>query len=215
MKLQIIKVWTLLLVLVSTAAMAQNDSISESKKRKSAKMQRTNKPTFELLDFIVVDGDTLPVVNMPVVRVVDRKVFKSKRQARKYWRLVRNVKKAYPYARAAADKFEKYEGELSEIERKGKRRRIMKRVEQELVDEYTEELSNLTVTQGRILLKLIDRETGDVPFEIIKDMRGGLSAFFWQSLATLFDSDLKREYEPNGEDKEIEEIVVKIEKGEL
>lgn len=168
-----------------------------------------------LADILVIDGDTFPIFTMEPVSVTSPKVFKNKREERRYWRLVRNVKKVYPYAKEAGVKLEKYEKELEGVNRKGKRRRIMKQVEDELVDEYGDELKELTITQGHILLKLIDRETGDTSYDIVKEMRGRLSAMFWQGLATLFDSDLKSEYDPTGEDKEIEEIVQRIEKGQL
>lgn len=182
------------------------------------KSRRPGKPVKQepiLADIIVIDGDTFPIFSMEPVSVTGPKVFKNKRQERRYWRLVRNVKKAYPYAKLAGEKLEQYEKDLEDVNRKGKRRRIMKKVEQELLDEYGDELRQFTVTQGKILLKLIDRETGDTSYEIVEEMRGKLSAMFWQGLATLFDSNLKAEYDPDGDDKEIEEIVQKIERGEL
>lgn len=167
-----------------------------------------------LLDFLVVDGDTLPMIKMTPVNVLAPKVFKNKREERRYWRLVRNVRKAYPYAKIAGEKLAKYEKDLVD-KNKWTKKRIMKRVEDELLEEYGGEMKDLTITQGRILLKLIDRETGDTSYDIIKEMRGRLSAMFWQGLAVMFESDLKSEYDPTGEDKEIEEIVQRIELGQL
>jgi len=86
-------------------------------------------------------------------------------------------------------------------------------VEENLKKEFTEDLKNLTITQGRILIKLIDRETGKSSYTLIKELRGSFSAFMWQSLASLFNSSLKVEYDAEGEDKPIEDAIRLIESG--
>lgn len=179
-----------------------------------AKKAKTKEKAPILLDYLVINGDTVPMIEMEPISVLAPKVFKNKREERRYWRLVRNIRKVYPYAKLAGEKMAKYEKEL---DGKGNwsKKRIMKRVEQELLDEYGSEIKDLTITQGHILIKLIDRETGDTGYEIIQEMRGRLSAMFWQGIATLFESDLKSEYDPIGEDQEIEEIVRRIELGQL
>ena len=141
---------------------------------------------------------------------------KNKKEEKHYWRMVRNVKIALPYAKIAKEKLDKYESQL-DGKKKRERKEIMKQVEQELLDEYSAELKSLTITQGRILLKLIDRETGHTSYEIVDDLRGWFSANFWQGIAILFDADLKSEFNPkeNADDEIIDEIVMKIEKGEL
>jgi len=87
----------------------------------------------------------------------------------------------------------------------------MKRAEKELKKQFGEELKKLTITQGRILIKLVDRETGSSSYQLVKNMRGGLSAFMWQSLALMFNSSLKKEYDAKGDDKMIELIIHQIE----
>ena len=89
----------------------------------------------------------------------------------------------------------------------------MKQVEKELLDEYEDDLKKLTITQGRILIKLVDRETGATSYELVKELRGSFSAFFWQAFARIFGSTLKAEYDPYGEDRLIEEIVLLIDNG--
>lgn len=197
----------ILLCLTSVISFGQTTNPIEAKKSKALPKDLI------LLDYLVVDGDTLPMIEMHPVSVLAPKTFKNKREERRYWRLVRNVKKAYPYAKLAGEKLAKYEKELEG--KKWGKKRIMKRVEEELLQEYGAEMKDLTVTQGHILLKLIDRETGDTGYEIIDEMRGRLSAMFWQGIAVLFDSDLKSEYDPTGDDKDIEEIVRRIELGQL
>lgn len=164
---------------------------------------------------IVVDGDTMAVGYLHEVLIVDDRVFKSKEEQNKHRRLIRNVKKVYPYARLAGEKLKQYEAMLAGIQTDAEKKRIMKRIEADLKSEYKDELENLTVDQGKILLKLIDRETGDTSYELVKELRGSLSAFFWQSLARLFGSDLKAEYDAEGNDKKIEEIVLLIQKGKI
>jgi hypothetical protein len=83
------------------------------------------------------------------------------------------------------------------------------------MDEFEDEVKHLTITQGRILMKLIDRETGDTTYYLLKDLKGNLSAVFWQAVARVFGSNLKTTYDPDGEDKLIEQIVLMIEAGQL
>lgn len=90
----------------------------------------------------------------------------------------------------------------------------MKQVERDLKEEFEDELKNLTVTQGRILIKLINRETGVTSYDLIKEFKGGFSAFLWQGVAKLFGSNLKDDFDPT-EDAMIDYIVRKIERGEI
>jgi hypothetical protein len=90
---------------------------------------------------------------------------------------------------------------------------MMKELEQQLLREYKDDIKKLTISEGRILLKLIDREARRTSYALIKEFRGGFSAFFWQSIARIFGGDLKVEYDPYGEDKVLEHIVMLIEIG--
>ncbi len=163
----------------------------------------------------VVDGDTLIIMNLPTVYITGTMIFKNKRKAKKYSRLVYNVKKAYPYAYLAGIKLEEYNEILTSVTDKKDRKKILKQAEKELLDEYGDELKKLTFSQGKILLKLIDRQSGNTSYELVADLRGKFSAFFWQSLARIFSYNLKVHYDPEGEDKEIEQIVQLIEQGEI
>jgi hypothetical protein len=134
---------------------------------------------------------------------------------RYYRKLVYNTKKVYPYAKLAAIKLNQYEEILEETKNKRKRKKIMKRAEDDIMDEFGEELKSLTTSQGKILIKLLDRETGKNSYEIVKNLRGRFRAFFYQTVGRLFGYDLKERYDPKGKDKDIETIVNMIESGVL
>ena len=164
---------------------------------------------------VVIDGDTMLMKNLPMVLIRENRTFKSRRQAIKYTRLVRNVKKVYPYSQAAASLLKQYNDQLAQIENTKERKRLMKQAEDELKEEYGSELRRLTFSQGMILIKLIDRETGHTSFELVKDLRGGFSAFLWLSFSRLFGINLKTRYNSDGEDQRIEDIVLLIKRGEI
>jgi len=164
---------------------------------------------------IVIDGDTLWVADLDEVYIFPTKKFKNRRERRRYTRLIYNVKKAYPWAKMAGEKLAEVEIELMSLKTEKEQKDYMKLVEKELLKDYKEDLKKLTVTQGRILIKLVDRETGDTSYELVRELRGKISAVFWQALARLFGSNLKSEYDAEGEDRLIEEIVVLIENGQL
>lgn len=177
-----------------------------------------NSKQSDMYRYNIINGDTLPVVDLPVCVVGKfgkRPKFKSKRKQRRYNRLERYVKKVYPYAQLAASKLKEYESELAVLHTEKERRKVMKKVEKALKDEYGAELKNLTVSQGKILLKLIDRQTGRTSYELVKEMRGSFSVAVWQGFALLFGQNLKSQYDANGKDKRIEFIVKRIELGAL
>lgn len=167
----------------------------------------------QLYDAIVVDGDTIPVVSLPPARVKAKRVFKSRKAEKKYRRLIYHIKKAYPYAKLAGKKMREVEEEIKDMTPRERKRR-MKQLEKEIKRDYEGDLMKLSFTQGRILIKLLDRETGDISYDIIKEFRGGFTAWFFQGIAKMFKYDLKAEYDAEGDDRLIEEIVLKIEQGE-
>ena len=162
----------------------------------------------------IADGDTIPVVQLKEVIVLSWTNLSS-REARKLTRLMKNVKIAYPYARLAGIKLEEYKDILLAAPDDKARRKIMKQVEDELLAEYGKELKELTVTQGSILLKLVDRETGAASYDLVADLRGEFRAVFYQAFARIFGLNMKLRYDPEGEDREIEYIVKMIENGQL
>ena len=130
-------------------------------------------------------------------------------------RMVRAVKKVYPLAKDAAHRLELLDEELRELERKRDQKAYMKAVEDALKREITPMLWKMTRYEGKILLKLIDRETDSTVFGIIKELRSGFTAGFYQALARLFGNNLKLEYDPEGEDALLEQIVLYYNAGML
>jgi hypothetical protein len=164
---------------------------------------------------IVIDGDTLWVANLDEVYIFPTRKFTSRKERRRYTRLIHNIKRVYPWAKLVGETLAEVEKHIGTLETEKEQKAYIKEVEKELLGNYKEDLKKLTVTQGRILIKLVDRETGDTSYELVKEMRGNISAVFWQALARLFGSNLKSEYDAKGEDRLIEEIIVLIENGQL
>ncbi len=162
----------------------------------------------------ILDGDTIPLVNLREFRVFAWRI-SDPSEERRLTKLMKNVRIAYPYARLAGIKLLEYEQVLAQAPNDRARRQIMKKVEDEIEAEYGSELRELTISQGKILLKLIDRETGNSSYDLVSDMRGEFRAVFYQGFARLFGYNLKVKYDPLGEDKDIEKIVRMIENGEL
>lgn len=169
----------------------------------------------KLLNQMVRDGDTLLHSNIEEVYIYPVPQFSNRRDLRRYRRLVYNLKIVYPYAILAADKLDEMNEIFVELETERERKRFVKRLESELKEEFEGELKSLTITQGRLLIKLIDRETGNTSYELVRELRGSFSAFFWQAIARLFGSNLKAEFDAEGEDKLIDQIVHLIENGQI
>jgi hypothetical protein len=168
-----------------------------------------------VLRAVVIDGDTIPLVMLEGVSVSEQRFTRSKRYDRQYGRLLRKVLKTYPYAKVTKELLEGYDEELAKLKGEKDKRDYLDIAEAELKAEFEGEIQELTVSEGKILIKLIDRETGDTSYELIKQLKGGFNAFMWQSLARLFGSDLKAGYDPLGDDRMIEAIVQEIERGDL
>lgn len=162
----------------------------------------------------IEDGDTIAVIPLREVNIFSWKMLDNKEE-RKLTRLMKNIKIVYPYARLAGIKLAEYEEVLSQAPDDQARRKIMKKLEEELDAEYGQELRDLTVTQGKILLKLIDRETGESSYNLVTEFRGEFRAVFYQAFARLFGLNMKLKYDPEGEDRDIEYIVKMIESGQL
>jgi hypothetical protein len=162
----------------------------------------------------IYNGDTIPSIRFQDVYVYADYVYKNKKQYEVWTRTKYNVKKVYPYAILAAAKLKEYNAIMEKMDEKT-RKAYMKVVERQLKDEFEEPLKNLSMTQGKILLKLIDRETGNTSYTLVKDLRGDFQAFMWQSLARLFGSNMKDEYDPTGEDIMIERAIKLIEAGQF
>ena len=167
----------------------------------------------EYLPGILIGNDTLPHQDLPSVTVFPRKKFNNKRDEQQYWRMVMRVKKVWPYAKEAALLMEKFEKEVPPGSKAKDRRVYVRQAEDELMKKYGETLKKFSITDGRVLIKLIDRETHRVSYDLIHDLKGGVPAVFWQGIARIFGNNLKSRYEPTGEDRMIEQIIQAIEMG--
>ena len=168
------------------------------------------------LRYEVINGDTIAICDLPTVEVggpnyTKPPVFKNKKQRQKYSRLRAYVRKVYPYAKLASQKLRECEDEIKRDPES--RKKAMRKVEKALRKRYGNAMKKLTVTQGKLLLLLIDRETGFTTFELVKELRGSFNASMYQGLAVLFGHSLKLNYEPRGKHWMIEDIVQKIELG--
>ena len=141
--------------------------------------------------------------------------FAKKSDFRKYERLVENLKKVYPYALIVRSRLQKVNEDISKINDEKERKEYLKKVEKDVFANYEGDIRDMTITQGRLLIKLIDRETQNTSYVLIKDYRGKFAAAFWQGIARIFGTNLKEEYDPYGEDSLIEMIILEIDAGRL
>jgi hypothetical protein len=162
---------------------------------------------------IVQGTDTIPLVELEEVRVYSYKDFEYLYRKRHNRRMILNVKKAYPYAKIAGIRLGELDRQLSAIKSEKDRKEFIEQSEKEIMEQFESEVKRLTVTQGIILVKLIDRETGHTSYQVIKELKGSIVAFFWQGIARIFGNNLKTEYDPEGADQVIEDIVRGIEAG--
>lgn len=169
----------------------------------------------QVVKAVVLDGDTVPVVTLAESQVQARWKARDRRAAQQYDKLTRNVIKVYPYARLTSNLLREYEHDLMAIHRSKDQELYIKLAEAELRAEFEAEVKDLTMSQGRVLIKLIDRETGKTSYDLVERLRGSFTAFVWQGLARLFGQDLRSTYDPAGDDRMMELIVQRIERGEL
>ncbi|REJ80429.1 MAG: DUF4294 domain-containing protein [Bacteroidetes bacterium] len=166
------------------------------------------------LPYIIEGEDTIPVVNLKQVSIEEINPDYLK-ELQAYYRLRHNVIKVYPYARLASVKLQEMQRNMASMKTEREKRKYRKSTEEQIRKDFEEQIKKLSISQGKVLIKLIDRETGFTSYDLIKDLKGSLNAFFSQGIAKLFGHDLKNEYDPEGEDKTIENIVRQIETGQI
>ena len=159
---------------------------------------------------VVLDGDTIPSITLRIVEVVDKLPKKFRKQREQWTRLRNAVYVPHPYAKAAARILKDVGSHLATLHDKRDRKAYLASKEKQMKAEFGDKLENLSIYQGRILMKLIDRETGENCYDIIKELKGGFNARMWQTVAFFFGGNLKSEYDYD-EDKDIEAIVQEIE----
>jgi hypothetical protein len=168
--------------------------------------------TIRVEAFITPEGDTIPQSWLPTVEV--KSVMTS--QLKNYWqswtRLRNAVYVTYPYAITASRVINEVNSQLQHVTDENVRKQIIKSREKELKRDFADKVTNLSVYQGKVLMKLIKRETGNSCYELIKEYKGGFNAGLWQTVAFLFSSSLKQQYDPKGDDQEIEKFVQEVRK---
>ena len=186
-------------MLFSVVLFAQNDSLVEIDSVKK--------------EYFLIKGDTLynDAINLDDVVMLKKLKFSANKDRIKYLILRRKTRKVYPYAKLASEKLTDLNDSLQHIKGKRKRKKYTKRIQKYIEEEFSAKLKKLTRTEGQILVKLIHRQTGETAFELIKELRSGWRAFWYNSTASLFDISLKEEYDPvnKREDYYIEDILMR------
>jgi hypothetical protein len=220
-RLSYIYIMTFLVLLAGSGMECHAQRFWEKKPTKTSKTKKESKSipfqparasaqrdSSNVLEFIVEEGDTIYIDQIKASKVYSRLPKQKGKDWRKYYRLVHNFSKTYPYALAARKIVARADQNIAENKLKRlKRDRYINAVQEELFEVFEEPLRNLTISQGALLMKLIDREIGKSSYLIIKDYKNTIAAKFWQGVAQLFGSDLKKPYDPEGEDKKVEELV--------
>jgi hypothetical protein len=168
-----------------------------------------------ILKTATFDGQTYPLVELPEIQVYGRMPRGVRFDYRRHARLVYNVRRVYPYALIVRNEFGRINRLLETMPDEKAQRNFLQDYEKELLDRYEGDIRKLTFTQGKILIKLIDRETQITSYDLIRQYRGRFSATFWQGIARIFGSNLKTTYDAEGDDYLIEQIIKEIEAGRL
>jgi hypothetical protein len=164
---------------------------------------------------VLVDGDSIQYMEMSNVYVYPGLEFKNKRQQGSYMRLVKNVKKTLPLAKEVRMMLIETAEYLETLPDAKAKEEHMKRVEKSVVRDYKPKMKNLTYSQGKLLIKLVNRECNSTSYEAIQAFMGPLRAGFWQAFAWAFGASLKKEYDPEGTDRLTERVVLMVEAGQL
>ena len=168
-----------------------------------------------LVPACIYEGDTIASLRMPTLYVFKPLTFKNKKKQEEYYRLVRNVKKTLPITKEVNRAIiETYEY-LQTLPDEKAREKHLSLVEKGVKEQYTPRLKKLTFSQGKLLIKLIDRESNSSSYELVKAFLGPFKAGFYQAFAAIFGASLKKEYHPEDEDALIERVVLMVESGQL
>lgn len=170
-------------------------------------------PTGTLMRAVVSHGDTIFL--LPPVYAFPPMKFKNKREEKFYWRTVRDVKKVLPYSKMIRGLVQEVNDTLMRIPTKKERDRYMRQWEKTTYKKYYKEFTHMTLNQGKLLIRLVDRECQTSSYDLIRAYRGSFSAGFYQMFAKLFGADLKSKFGTGRDDKIIERIIILVEAGQL
>lgn len=164
-------------------------------------------------NYLVIVGDTIinNSINLNEVYILPKLKFTSSESRRQYLILQRKTIKVYPYAKLAADRLDSLKNRMGSIKSKRKQKKYTRMVQKYLEEEFTEKLKKFTITEGQILIKLIHRQTGETAFDLVKDLRSGWRAFWYNNTARIFNMSLKLPFDPQNseEDYLIEDILLR------
>jgi hypothetical protein len=170
----------------------------------------------KLLYTQVIDGDTIFYATLRDIWVFPKSsLYKNKKEEQFFWRTVRDVKRTLPYARLVSTELIMVNQKLAELPNDKERKKFINKYEKEVFAKYEKDLRKMTVSQGKMLIKLVDRECDKTSYELVKFYKGGFVAFFWQGIAKLFGSNLKDGYDAKDKDKVVERIILLVESGQL
>ncbi|MEO5892809.1 MAG: DUF4294 domain-containing protein [Ferruginibacter sp.] len=161
---------------------------------------------------VIYNGDTIEAKTLPALGFYSRLTEKQMSDRAKWTRLRNAIYVTYPYARRAGNVMNDINAHLVNVTNKDDRKKYIQSREKDLKKEFTDPLTNLSVYQGKVLMKLINRQTGNNCYEIIKEYKGGLTARFYQTVAFFFSTNLKQPYDKTGDDAEMEKIVQEVER---
>lgn len=178
----------------------------------TGKAQQVELDTLKVSAYITPEGDTVGQSWLLPVTVSGKMSAAQKRAYAEWTRLRNAVYVTYPYAKAAGRIMNEINAQLQHIQDKKQRRALIRSREKELKRDFTDKLTQLSVYQGKVLMKLINRETGNNCYEIIDEYKGFVAAAFWQTIAVVFGSNLKQSYDPATKDAEMEKIVRDVER---
>lgn len=164
---------------------------------------------------VEVDGEMIPWFVMNDVYIFKPLVFKNKRQARKYQKIASNIKKVYPLAVEIQHEIDRQIAHLDSLPTKRDRDVYLKQMEKKLIADYKPRLKKLTFSQGKLLIKLIDRQCHQTSYELIRQYIGGFRATFYNAFASLFGASLKKQYDPEVDDRLTERCILLIESGQM
>lgn len=181
----------------------------------TAKSQESAKNKVFLVQTCIYQGDTIPYIQLREIFIFPELKFKNKKEWMEYYRLIRNIKKTLPLANEINRTIiETYEY-LETLPNKKIREKHLKRVENGLKEQYTPQMKKLTFAQGKLLIKLVDRQSNQSTYELVKAFMGPFKAGFYQTFAALFGASLKKEYDPDNEDKLTERVILLVQNGQL
>ena len=221
----------LITTIIVFCGIAVHDTAAQNRQKKSSVVKAMEKakgqvdiksvvPVYnkeeKLMKYIIEGNDTIYIDEIQASRAFAKLPKQKGKDWRKYYRLVHNFSKAYPYALVARKLVMEADSTIAADRLRGaKKEKYISGVQKELFDVFEGQMRNLTVSQGALIMKLVDREVGKSSYNIIKGYKSGITAGFWQGVAKMFGSDLKKPYDPEGEDMLTEELVQIWEAGDF